>query len=338
MSSAVPALRALVAASLLVSAAALLPAGARAQASTDVVSGRVVGPDSTPIPGARIELTSTATEAVRRALTRADGRFTILFREGGGSYRLRVTALGYAPATLPLQRQPEEERLEITVHMTRTPQQLARVVVRGRSTQRAQAPPSAGAGSSQAMLPAVLLERLPIAAGAVAAMAVTAPGVVVTPGSDTAAGSFTVAAQPATQNSVKVDGASFLFGSLPQEGVRAARVATSAYDVSRGQFTGGEVAMTTKSGSTLHEGTVAYTRRDPRVGSSGAIAAQVVTDAGPNPDAGAIGPKLQPIQVQLLKTIQQVVVDAKALLTPEQWAKLPGWVKLPLQVPAPKRE
>ncbi|HYD52857.1 MAG TPA: carboxypeptidase regulatory-like domain-containing protein [Gemmatimonadaceae bacterium] len=279
-----PAPRRLAAALLLALAGLLVGRDARAQSSTEVVAGRVVGPDSTAIEGARIELTSTATGAVRRAVTRADGRFTILFREGGGSYRLRVTALGYAPANLPLQRQPDEERLDVTVHMTRTPQQLATVVVRGRSTQRAQAPPSAGAGSSQAMLPSVLLERLPLAMGDVASLAVTAPGVVVTPGSDSGGTSFSVGAQPATQNAVKVDGASFLFGNLPQEGVRAARVATSAYDVSRGQFTGGEIAMTTKSGTSTHEGTVAYTRRDPRIGSAG----------------GRLGGQLQPPSQHLL--------------------------------------
>lgn len=68
------------------------------------------------------------------------------------------------------------------------------------------------------------------------------------------------------------------------------------------------------------------------------VVAEVVIAAGPNPDAGAIGPRLQPIQMQLLRIIQQVVTDAKAVLTPEQWAKLPEWVKLPLQVPAPKRQ
>jgi hypothetical protein len=245
------------------------PRGVGAQSTTDVIAGRVIGTDSLPIESARIELTSTATNAVRRAVTRSDGRFSILFREGGGSYRLRVTALGYAPANLPLQRQPDEERLEITVHMTRTPQQLARIVVRGRSTQRAQAPPSAGAGSTQSILPSFLIERLPLAMGDVSSLAVTAPGVVVTSGTDSTASSFSVGAQSASQNSVKVDGASFLFGNLPQEGVRAARIVTSAYDVARGQFTGGEIAMTTKSGSTLFEGTTAYTRRDPRLGSAG---------------------------------------------------------------------
>jgi hypothetical protein len=83
--------------------------------------------------------------------------------------------------------------------------------------------------------------------------------------------------------------------------------------------------------------TALRTRYDFVTDSLVTVVAGIVTDAGPNPDAGAIGPKLQPIQTQLLRIIQQVVVDAKAVLTPEQWAKLPEWVKLPLQVPAPKR-
>jgi hypothetical protein len=74
---------------------------------------------------------------------------------------------------------------------------------------------------------------------------------------------------------VTLDGASFssrLSGGqagggspvgIPQEGVRGTRVVTSTYDVSRGQFSGGLIATTTRSGGNRSSGTLSWQLRDP---------------------------------------------------------------------------
>jgi hypothetical protein len=74
-------------------------------------------------------------------------------------------------------------------------------------------------------------------------------------------GAFSVGGQRETLNQVTLDGASFasaLTGGqagggsplgLPQEGMRGTQVVTSTFDVARGQFAGGLVAMTTRGGT-----------------------------------------------------------------------------------------
>lgn len=257
-------------------AALMMVAGAgiaRAQvgAGTEIISGRVVGPDTMPIAGATVEVTSVATNGVRRTLTRNDGRFQLLFRDGGGQYRLRVTYLGMAPATTTLTRQADEDRLVVNVKMSRVPQQLAAVQVRARGN-APQMPAGAGAGGTQAALPPELLQRMPLNPGDLMASATLAPGVVGVGGTDSTGASFVVAAQPASQNNITVDGVSFLFGGVPQDAVRGTRVITNAYDVSRGQFTGGQVATTTKSGTGQFQGSANFTGRSPSLQAAGSPA------------------------------------------------------------------
>ncbi|MDB4908845.1 MAG: hypothetical protein JWO05_3629 [Gemmatimonadetes bacterium] len=235
---------------------------AQVGSTTDILVGRVIGPDSQPIAGARIEAMSMETGITKRATTRTDGRYSLLFRDGGGNYRLQVTYLGMAPAKLTVQRRGEDDRIVNDFRMGRTATQLSTVEVKA----RANAPQGGGApppGSIERNLPPQLLERLPVLAGDFAAVATLSPGVVAVAGTDTTANGFSVAGQSASQNKVTVDGASVLFGSLPQDAIRNTKVVTNAYDVSRGQFTGGQVATTTKSGTNLFSGTANYSRRDP---------------------------------------------------------------------------
>ena len=79
--------------------AAFIPTRVRAQvgSTTDIIMGQVLGPEGQPVAGARIEVTSTDTQIKRTKVTGADGRYTILFPDGGGSYSLQATAIGFAP-------------------------------------------------------------------------------------------------------------------------------------------------------------------------------------------------------------------------------------------------
>jgi hypothetical protein len=99
-----------------------------------------------------------------------------------------------------------------------------------------------------------LLDRLPVDRGDLMAVASLTPGVLPIAATDSTAAGFSVAGQPSSQNRVTVDGASILFAALPREAVRATRVVTNTYDVSRGQFTGGQVVATTRSGTSMHNG------------------------------------------------------------------------------------
>jgi len=237
-------------------------AAAQVGSTTDILMGRITAPDSQAVAGARVEATSVETGITRTKTTGADGRYTIVFPDGGGTYRLTVRALGMAPVTRTISRQGDEDRMITDFDMGRIATQLATVQVR--------APPRRGdpsqrpePGSTERNLNPNLVNRLPVDAGDLVALAALAPGVIAVPGTDTTKASFSVAGQPANQNNITLDGLSFGAGSVPQEAVRNTRVVTSTYDVARGQFTGGQVASTTRGGTNNVQGAFSYSLRDP---------------------------------------------------------------------------
>jgi hypothetical protein len=234
---------------------------AQVGSTTDILMGQVSGLDSQAVAGARVEATSIETGITRTKTTDSDGRYTIVFPDGGGSYRLTVRAIGMAPVTRNIQRQGDEDRLITDFNMGRTATQLATVQVRaGRRGDQGQRPEP---GSTERNLNPNLINRLPIDAGDLTALAALAPGVIQVPGTDSTSASFNVAGQPANQNSITLDGLSFGAGSVPSEAIRNTRVVTSTYDVARGQFTGGQVASTTRGGTNNLQGAVSYSLRDP---------------------------------------------------------------------------
>ena len=212
-----------------------IPARAFAQvgSTTDILMGRIAGVDSQAVAGARVEATSVETGITRTKTTGPDGRYTIIFPDGGGNYRLTVRALGMAPVTRNIQRQGDEDRIVTDIDMGRIATQLATVQVRAAPRRDPIQRPEPG--STERNLNPNLINRLPIDGGDLAALAALAPGVVTVAGTDTTKASFSVAGQPANQNNITLDGLSFGAGSVPQEAVRNTRVVTSTYDVARGQ-------------------------------------------------------------------------------------------------------
>jgi hypothetical protein len=96
------------------------PANAQVGSTTDILMGRIAGLDSQAVANARVEATSLETGITRTKTTGADGRYTILFPDGGGSYRLTVRALGMAPVTRNISRQGDEDRIITDFDMGRT--------------------------------------------------------------------------------------------------------------------------------------------------------------------------------------------------------------------------
>ncbi len=235
---------------------------AQVGSTTDIIMGRVTSPEGGPLAGARVLVTSSETQITRSKTTDANGRYSILFPDGGGSYRIQVNSIGYTPQNFNLVRQSDEDRLVRDVVMGRNATVLQSVQVRAAPVrqQQGQRPE---AGSSERGLPPGLVNRLPIEAGDLNALATLAPGVIGVAGTDSTPASFSVGGQPANQNSLTLDGLTFGSGTVPQEAVRNTRVITSTYDVARGQFTGGQVASTTRGGTNVFQGAVNYSLRDP---------------------------------------------------------------------------
>ena len=247
---------------LLAVAAVGSPAAAQG-GSTDILVGRVVGPDSVPIRGARVEATSVETGVTRAKTTDAQGRYTILFMDGGGQYRVIVRMLGFSPQSHVVTRQADEDRLVQDFALSTIASTLDAVVVTARQAPRAGERPEPG--STERLLSGEQLARLPIDATDPNIIALLQPGVIGVAGSDSTAAGFSVAGQRTDQNLVTLDGLTFGTGTVPQEAVRSTRVITNTYDVARGQFTGGQVATTTRSGTNQTAGTFTYSLRDPHL-------------------------------------------------------------------------
>mgnify|MGYP001594307351 FL=1 len=236
-------------------------AAAQVGSTTDIITGTVRNTSNRPVAGARVEVTSVETGTTRIRTTNEKGQYTLLFPDGGGQYQLRVRAMGFGQATLNLFRLSDEDRLVADFRLSPTAVTIGAVVVSARQTPRSnenQPTP----GSSERALSGEQLMRLPVDASDPNAIAALMPGVVGLAGSDTSAAGFSVAGQRADQNLVTLDGLSF-GGTVPTEAVRSTRVITSTYDIARGQFTGGQVASTTRGGTNDLSGSFSYALRDP---------------------------------------------------------------------------
>lgn len=245
-------------------------ADAQVGETTEIIRGRVRDADGKGIVGARVVVTSTESGITKQALTDANGRYTLLFRDGGGRYQVAISFLGYADHTFILQRQADEDVLMANATLS-----VQAIALQGIEVRAQRALPGRGETAQQGRdLPDQLVQRLPLDNFDPTALAGLTPGVVTTPGDSLdIRGGFSVAGQREALNQVTLDGGSFgslLSGgaaasplSVPQEGVRRTQVITTTFDVSRGQFSGGQLAMTTRGGTNRVSGSSSWNLRDP---------------------------------------------------------------------------
>ncbi|HEV2146239.1 MAG TPA: carboxypeptidase regulatory-like domain-containing protein [Longimicrobiaceae bacterium] len=254
----------------------LAPATLLAQVgvTTDILRGRVTGPDGAPVDQARVEATSAETGITRTTTTNEQGVYTLAFPDGGGRYQIRVSRAGFGEAVAVLAREADEDVLVANLRLGEAPVALEGIEVRG---QRAPPPGRGETAAQERVISGEVASRLPLENTDAASLAVLAPGVVAVTQGDSLdqRGAFSVAGQRASLNQVTLDGASFasaLTGGqagggsplgIPQEGTRATQVVTTTFDVSRGQFAGGQVAITTRGGTNQPGGTFTYQLRDP---------------------------------------------------------------------------
>jgi hypothetical protein len=239
---------------------------------SEVITGRVTDPAGQPIAGARVVGTSAETGVSRNTLTDANGRYMLLFRDGGGRFELRISFLGYAEQVVPVIRTLDEDVLVANVRMQQQAIRLDALQV------RAQRPPGSGeSGATSRTLSQAQLDRLPLADFDPTTLALMAAGVMATGDSLSTLG-FSIGGLADALNDVSLDGLSMvsILGALgggsplsvPQEGIGRTQVVTSTYDVARGQFAGGQVSMSTARGTNRKTGSLRYTGRDPMLQSS----------------------------------------------------------------------
>lgn len=251
---------------------ALIPSGLRAQVgeSTEIIRGRITDADGRPVVGARVVAVSAESGMTRETFTDRNGRYTLLFRDGGGRYQVVVSFLGYQDRRFDAIRQGDEDVLLANAQIS-----VQAIAIQGIEVRAQRPPPGRGETAQQGRdLPDQLVQRLPLDNFDPTSLAALSPGVVPTAAdSGDIRGGFSVAGQREALNQVTLDGGSFggvLSGgsagsplSVPQEGVRRTQVVTNTYDVARGQFSGGQVAMTTRGGNNRLSGSISWNLRDP---------------------------------------------------------------------------
>jgi len=275
----------------------LAPAPARAQvgSTTDIITGVVVDASGTPLEGVTIEARSLDLQVSRTAVTDARGRYTILFPDGGGQYQMSARMIGILPQTVLLIRHADEDRLIWDVQLHYGAYALDPVVVTGEANQRRiQMPDRPTPGSVQQVVTPDMLSNLPIDAGDLALLAVLVPGAVVFDATDSTSASYSVAGQRPEANATTLDGMTSGSGQAPSEGLRATRVVTNTYDVSRGRFSGGMMSSTSRTGSNALQGSLSYSLRDDGLAFEGSDPTAFTSGFTQHAIGGGVGGPLLP--------------------------------------------
>jgi hypothetical protein len=274
---------------------AVRSASAQVGVTTDILTGVVVDASGDPMPNVVIEAMSLETEVVRTGITDARGRYIILFPDGAGQYEMTARAVGMIPQTVVLMRQADEDRLMWDVQLQPSAFVLDPLVVTGdRQPVRPPRQDRPTPGSEQRNFNANQVANLPIDPDDLALLAALVPGAVVLDATDTTAAAFSVAGQRPDANQQTLDGLSYASGQLPQEGLRSTQIITNTYDVSRGRFSGGLMASTSRSGSNNLQGSLNYSLRAHQLSFQSGSATAFTSGSTQHSLGGGVGGALVP--------------------------------------------
>lgn len=244
---------------LLLAWAVVHPAAAQEAVPADTLMGRVISSDSTPISSARLSAVGDDGRVIR-GQTGPDGRYLLTVPNGPGRYALTAQAFGYTSLSTVVARGPAGRRIVRDLRLNIRPVVL--------DTLRTRAPlPDKGVrratpGETLEAFGALTAELFPREPGDLEGLAALAPGVVRL-GAAEDGPALSIAGQPPEQSRTTVDGAPYGGAQLPSEGLRSMATLTSVYDVSRGQFSGGEIVARTIAGTNRWGGAFTLRLDDP---------------------------------------------------------------------------
>jgi len=217
--------------------AAALSRPATAHAQSDVIRGRIIGPDSVAIERATVTVTSLNGNITRQARTDKAGRYQIVFPGDEGDYMVNVAALGFAARKFEIKRTGDQEILVADAKLLKSAAQLDAVKIQAQRDKpiRDDNRPDIGGSERAINGSAISADQL----GDLAALAASLPGVQLVPGADGNPNGFSVLGLGADQNALTLNGMAFGGGNIPRDANVTTSLATSPYDVSRGNFSGG---------------------------------------------------------------------------------------------------
>jgi hypothetical protein len=207
----------------------------------EIIRGTVIaatapgGGASKPLDGVDVIATRAPDRAFKSTKTDAAGHYSIDWPDGTGDYLVHVAAPGYETLRKRVTRAGSDSILivDVTLKPVAPVQQLATVV----STARKPKPDrnsafGADVGASEQISGGMVGKLPPDLAGDLSAIAATLPGIT------SVAGGISVLGLGADQNSTTLNGMAFGGSDIPRDANTRVRVSASAYDPSRGWFSG----------------------------------------------------------------------------------------------------
>ncbi len=263
----------------------ILSLSTHAAAQSVEVAGRVLTRDGEPVPEARVTLSAASGQAAS-SRSASDGSYRVALPAGTGALLLAVERVGFVTTRIPVQRPAGLAPLSLNVRLAAQPTLLAAIEARASRAPLNEGP--GGTGATATGFHSGLAEFYAVDPGDLGAIASTRTGVVPL-GAGDGSTAVSILGQPASATQTTVDGANFGAGGLPQEAIRKVGVVVTAYDVSRGQFTGGQLTAATHTGSNDPGGSLSLRFRGPPLQWAGARAAPLAETGWMQGSGGAGG-------------------------------------------------
>jgi hypothetical protein len=235
---------------------------ATAQATaTSIISGRVTG-EGIPVVGATVRLRLVGDTALRVRLTGSDGRYQFGIPSTTSQAILEIRRLGYSSAHRTLSVHGRDEVQDFDLRGI--PGVIEGMTIRSKPVRQATGRVNPGDSDGRAVASA--LANYPVDVGSIAEMAsFLNPGILTGLQDSTGGLGSSIGGQPPSQTSATIDGGSAGSTNLPSEATASVTTFTSTYDVSRGQFSGGQVAVATRNGTDTWKAAFNVTDRDRRL-------------------------------------------------------------------------
>ena len=250
-----------------VRAAPLAAQGNTTGAVTGIVTDAASG---APVDAVQIQVVNTATGLTRGAITRGDGRYTVLGLEVGDRYSVTARRIGFRAETRENQTVSLSQATALNFTLTAQATTLSAVTITGVTTGSLISPSRTGATTT---ITDSALRRLPTLNRDFTDFATLSPQVGTGP-----SGGLSGAGTNNRFNNVQIDGATeadiFGLGSTGQPGaaaraksisiesVKEYQVLVSPYDVRQGNFSGVLINAVTKSGTNRLQGSAYYYGRN----------------------------------------------------------------------------
>jgi hypothetical protein len=206
-------------------------------APADTLRGRVIGPDSVPLAGVVVSVTSNADQTTKSARTDSAGTYRVVFDNTAPGYTIAITMPGFTPQRRPVTRTVGATGAIVAdFRLTKATQTLAPIrAVAGRPKPQRDYGFVANPGETGAIFdPYASLTG--DATGDFTMALTMQPGLTVTPDPNGGLPSISFAGLGSDQNGLSLNGADF-GGMLPRDAAFL-RVFTATYDPAKGFFSG----------------------------------------------------------------------------------------------------